>query len=103
MVKLHVLLFQLSGSLEIGFSSSPALVLQGHHNKQKTNSNKGLGKRRAAAVPASVAQSPLREFFNPDTCKPFYHDLQWGKCKLGAGRPPEELFAQQMMRNTEWG
>ncbi len=48
----------------------------------------------------SVAQSPLRVFFNPDTCKLFHHDLQWGKCRLGAGRPPEGLFSQQMMRNT---
>lgn len=87
-------------SLEVGYSSTPALVLQDHHTKQKTNGNKGPGKRREAAVTVSVAQTPLRVFFNPDTCKPFHHDLQWGKCRLGAGRPPEGLFSQQMMRNT---
>lgn len=86
--------------LEAGHSSNPALVLQDHHTKQKTNGHKGPGKRRQAAVTVSVAQSPLRVFFNPDTCKPFHHDLQWGKCRLGAGRPPEGLFSQQMMRNT---
>lgn len=47
-----------------------------------------------------VAQSPVRVFFNPDTCKPFHHDLQWGKRRLGAGRPQEEMFSQQMMGNT---
>ena len=89
-------------SLEVGHSSNPSTgtTLQDHHTKQKTNGNKGAGKRREAAVTVSVAQSPLRVFFNPDTCKPFHHDLQWGKCRLGAGRPPEGLFSQQMMRNT---
>lgn len=87
-------------SLEFGLSTTQQLVLQDHHTKQKTNSNKGLCKRREAAVAVSVAQSYLRVFFNPDTCKPFHHDLQWGKCRLGAGRPPKELFSQQMMRNT---
>lgn len=97
MAKLHVMLFQPSGGWPF---VQPSTGTTSHHTKQKTNSNKGPGKRRVAAVSASVAQSPLRVFFNPDTCKPFYHDLQWGKCRLGAGRPPEELFAQQMMRNT---
>lgn len=86
--------------LEVGHSSNPALVLQDHHTKQKTNGNEGPGKRREAAVTVSVAQSHLRLFFNPDTCKPFHRDLQWGKCRLGAGRPPEGLFSQQMMKNT---
>lgn len=70
-------------SPEDGLLSSPAPVRQGRPNKQKTNSNKGPGKRRAAAVPVSVAQSPVRVFFNPDTCKPFYHDLQWGEMLAG--------------------
>lgn len=89
-----------SAPLEVGHSSNLALVLQDHHTKQKTNGNKGPGKRREAAGTVSVAQSPLRVFFNPDTCKPFHHDLQWGKNRLGAGKPPEGLFSQQMMRNT---
>lgn len=85
--------------LEVCFESLPPLVLQGHHTKQKTNSNKRTGKRRTAAVSESVAWSPLRVFFNSDTCNPFCHDLQWRKCRLGARRPAEGLFSQQM-RNT---
>lgn len=86
--------------LEVSHSSTPALVLQDRPTKQKTNGNKGPDKRREAAVTVTVGQRPLRVFFNPDTCKPFHHDLQWGKHWLGAGRPPEGLFSQQMMRNT---
>lgn len=32
---------------------------------------------------ASLAQSYSRVFFNPDTCKPFHHDLQWGEMQAG--------------------
>ena len=67
------------GKAPLVFQSNSALALQDHHTQEKTNSNKGPYKRREAAVTVSVTQTPLRVFFNPDTCKPFHHDLQWGK------------------------
>ena len=70
------------------------------HSPEKQTVIKTPCKRREAAVTVSLARNHLRVFFNPDTCKSSHHDLQWGPRRPGAGGPPEELFSQQMMRNT---
>lgn len=88
-------------TVAIHLRAEPAVVPQDaiSLNKQ-THGNKDLAKVEKQ-LGLCLCPTVLREYSLILTpASHFIMIYSGGKCSLGAGRPPEELFSQQMMGNT---